>query len=245
MPELHVKGLAISNFIALICNRKSAVAIAVSSSFDFIAQMYKVFVNHRAIYLAAYNDLKCICGNDEPIKCDDRNQVENAFSNFICKPSQDSLYLYNTGDSEILFIHFISLFSFIQAAGGLVRDPQNRFLFIHRLGVWDLPKGKIEKGEDPPTAALREVTEETGLQNLTILKPLPHTYHIFEREGKLKLKQTFWFEMVSSDDGPLCPQLEEDIIEVHWFGNDEIELPLSNTYPAILGLVAGYLSELM
>jgi 8-oxo-dGTP pyrophosphatase MutT (NUDIX family) len=205
--------------------------------------MYKVFVNRRTIYLAGNIDYTCIGADDQPFKCTDLAQVESAFSHFLTEPSKTSLYLYYPDDSEKLFQLFATIFTFIEAAGGLVIDPKNRLLFIKRLGYWDLPKGRIEKNENPPTAALREVTEETGLNKLKILKPLPCTYHIFERKGKLRLKRTYWFEMNSSNDGPLCPQLEEDIIEARWFRRQDIEQPLSITYPAINELVKGYLAE--
>ena len=205
--------------------------------------MYKVFVNQRTIYLTGNIDKSCICADEQPIMCINRKQVEIAFTNFISDSSQVSLFLCSRGNSEELFKLFSSLFLYIEAAGGLVKDPWGRILFIHRLGCWDLPKGKIEKGEDAPTAALREVTEETGLNNLKIINPLPSTYHIFERKGKLRLKQTYWFEMSSMNDGPLYPQLEEEIIETRWFAEQELPVPLSNTYPAIQELVESYINE--
>jgi 8-oxo-dGTP pyrophosphatase MutT (NUDIX family) len=233
--------LAISNFIALICSRKSAEASAVSSSFDFIGQMYKVFINHRIIYLAENIDHSLIDADDQPLECTNRLHVEKAFSNFLLKPSKSILFLFCPGDSEKLFKLFSSLFLFIEAAGGLVKDPLNRLLFIQRLGFWDLPKGKIEKGEDATMAALREVSEETGLNNLKLIRPLPETYHMFERKDRLRLKRTYWFEMESETDGPLFPQLEEDITDARWFKREDIGLPLSNTYPAIRELVEGLL----
>jgi len=207
--------------------------------------MYKVFVNQRIIYLAENIDLGCIGADGKSFKCTNLTEIESAFSHFISEPAINTLFLYNPDGPDQLFKQFISIFSFIEAAGGLVKDPQNRLLFIYRFGVWDLPKGKIEKGEDAPMAALREVEEETGLRNLKIVKSLKCTYHIFERKGKFRLKRTYWFEMKSANNGPLYPQLEEDISEARWFSVQEIDLPLSNTYPAINGLVNGYLSVQM
>ncbi len=44
-------------------------------------------------------------------------------------------------------------------------DAQARlYLLLHYpRGYWDFPKGKLEEGETPLEAALREVKEETGL----------------------------------------------------------------------------------
>jgi len=206
--------------------------------------MYKVFINQRTIYLAGNIDLSCIISDNQPYECTNRIQVENAFANFVAEPSKSSLFLFYPEHCDELFQYFSSLFSYIEASGGLVKDPTGRLLFINRLGYWDLPKGKIEKGEDPPTAALREVSEETGLNAIEIIKPLPDTYHIFERKGKLRLKQTNWFEMSSRKDGPLYPQLDEEISEARWFEKHELAEPLSNTYPAIRELVEEYLSKL-
>ena len=50
---------------------------------------------------------------------------------------------------------------FIMAAGGIVETPDQQSLFIHRLGCWDLPKGKVELNESLPIAAQREIEEET------------------------------------------------------------------------------------
>jgi 8-oxo-dGTP pyrophosphatase MutT (NUDIX family) len=45
--------------------------------------------------------------------------------------------------SGAVFDDFCSLFTFIPAAGGLVKNETDEWLFIHRYGHWDLPKGKI------------------------------------------------------------------------------------------------------
>ena len=72
----------------------------------------------------------------------------------------------------------------IIAAGGKVYNDAAEVLFIYRDKKWDLPKGKVEKKENISQTALREVTEETGIKNLSITKPLEKTYHIFKRNNK-------------------------------------------------------------
>src|SRR6476661_1663707 len=42
---------------------------------------------------------------------------------------------------------FFKHFTFIEAAGGIVQNDRKDLLFIFRRGKWDLPKGKMEKGE--------------------------------------------------------------------------------------------------
>ena len=79
---------------------------------------------------------------------------------------------------EILFIeawklkkigkHSLKKFKVIKAAGGVVQNSQNKYLLIFRRGKWDLPKGKIDKGETIKNAATREVMEETGLHEIEL-----------------------------------------------------------------------------
>ena len=136
------------------------------------------------------------------------------------------------------------MFSRIEAAGGIVRNRKKEYLFIKRLGVWDLPKGKLHKREPVQDGALREVTEETGLTNLAIAKQLPSTYHIYtDRKGREILKETYWFEMMSYEDQLLVPQLEEDITEVKWFTAGVLDIPLQNTYASLRQLLESYLKD--
>ena len=48
---------------------------------------------------------------------------------------------------------------------------------------WEFPGGKIEKGESPAMAGLREVREECGILNLVIVNDLPSTYHTYKLEA--------------------------------------------------------------
>lgn len=138
---------------------------------------------------------------------------------------------------------FNSLFERIEAAGGIVRNQDEEYLFIKRLGFWDLPKGKLHRHEPPSLGALREVAEETGLTGLTITKQLPSTFHIYtDRKGKEVLKETYWFEMKSHQPQPLVPQLEEDITEVKWFSGSELGIAMQNTYASLRSLLEGYLA---
>ena len=44
-----------------------------------------------------------------------------------------------------------------------------KLLMIFRRGKWDLPKGKLDKGETFERCAVREIEEETGFRNLKLL----------------------------------------------------------------------------
>jgi ADP-ribose pyrophosphatase YjhB (NUDIX family) len=57
----------------------------------------------------------------------------------------------------------------VDCVGALVYDEQHRLLVVQRAnepgrGLWSLPGGRVEPGEDDPAAVAREVAEETGLE---------------------------------------------------------------------------------
>lgn len=121
----------------------------------------------------------------------------------------------------------------IIAAGGKVINQNSEILFIYRNKKWDLPKGKAEKNENISQTALREVIEETGIKNLTIVKPLEKTYHIFKKGSKHFLKSTYWFEMTSDYDGKFKPQKKEGISRVEWIDKETIGSILPKSYANI------------
>lgn len=118
-------------------------------------------------------------------------------------------------DLEMLWADFQDMFKVLEAAGGYVQNVQKELLVFYRRGSWDMPKGKIDPGESPEQAAIREVQEETGLVNVSLGDFLAHTYHTYEEKGKRILKKTWWYRMQTADT-VLVPQTEEDIEEIHW-----------------------------
>jgi 8-oxo-dGTP pyrophosphatase MutT (NUDIX family) len=132
---------------------------------------------------------------------------------------------------------------YIEAAGGLIKK-EDRFLFIYRLAKWDLPKGKLDKGETIEQAAVRECEEECGIKRLKIEQGLSSTFHVYKYKGKYALKQTYWFYMTSDYDKQLKPQTEENIEEVRWFTKEEIKkLVFANSYFTIKDVVNEALNE--
>jgi 8-oxo-dGTP pyrophosphatase MutT (NUDIX family) len=121
----------------------------------------------------------------------------------------------------------------IDAGGGVVYNENDEVLLILRRGKWDLPKGKLDPGESIIDCALREVIEETGLKNLTLLDKLTSSMYCYREKGQLVLKQVQWYKMRTKDRHQLTPQAEEDITEIKWINLQELDPYLQNTYDTI------------
>jgi ADP-ribose pyrophosphatase YjhB (NUDIX family) len=121
----------------------------------------------------------------------------------------------------------------IDAGGGVVLNEKGEILLIFRRGKWDLPKGKVDPGETIIDCALREVIEETGLRNLTLLEKLTSSSYCYRENEQLVLKQVQWFKMTTADTHMLTPQAEEDITDVKWVDLQQLEPYLQNTYDTI------------
>lgn len=188
--------------------------------------MYKVFIKDKPIILT---DL-ILKENKYPVYTFESLNFEKIL-NQLSSNSVKGI-LISCCDLEKSKEQFLKKFNRISAAGGLVLNPKKELLFIFRNGVWDLPKGGIEKGESIKSAAIREVKEECGISNLKVIKPLTTTYHIYDQNG-FKLKETFWFLMTSEDNGVLTPQIEEGITKVAFKNEIASEKALRNSYENI------------
>ena len=146
-------------------------------------------------------------------------------------------------DLEALKKAFFKNFSVIEAAGGIVQSSEKDILFIFRMGKWDLPKGKMEKGEEAAPCAQREVTEETGVDHLTLKKKIGDTWHSYDEFGKHFLKCTHWFYMTCPANQTLHPQEAEHITEAKWIKTKNIKEPMKNTYPAIKDILTKFFDE--
>ncbi len=115
----------------------------------------------------------------------------------------------------------------IKAAGGVVLKRENgelRVLMIYRRGVWDLPKGKLDKGETIEESATREVAEETGSEPPEIIAPLGTTIHRYTDKWGSFEKTTWWYVMKTKST-LFRPEKKEGIEKVCWIKIEEaIEL---------------------
>ena len=169
---------------------------------------------------------------DKPIILTAKVEKETNFKSFLLKSVNigkvikmlnstdlNAVHLIHNNPDKLLK-HFLKLLPNVVAGGGKAYNANNEILFIYRNDKWDLPKGKIE-----------------GKEFLKITKPLPTTYHIFKRNGKHKIKITYWFEMKTKFDGKLYPQEKEGITKVEWLDEKAAQKALENSYANIKLLV--------
>ena len=189
--------------------------------------MYKVFVNDKPLFLtneiAKETDFQMFLLESIDIK----KVIIKMFNNKIKK-----CYLYYP-DEEVILKKLKEKIPVQKAGGGFVYNKKGEVLFILRNGKWDLPKGGKEKGEKMSFTALREVEEETGVNQLVVTKKLQKTYHVFKRNGVFKLKITQWYEMTTDFEGIPVGQAEEGIEKVAWLNPEQVQEALKNSYENI------------
>ena len=131
----------------------------------------------------------------------------------------------------------------IVAAGGIVENEEGKILLQYRRGKWDLPKGKLDEGETIGECAIREVEEETGLRNIQLGELIGLTHHNYTERGENIDKETHWFAMKASGSQKLIPQVDEDILELRWVAENELQYYLSNTFPNIAEIIEIYFDK--
>lgn len=134
-----------------------------------------------------------------------------------------------------------SRFLIVKAAGGVVTKKQ-KILLIHRLGKWDFPKGKFDKGETPEQCAKREVEEECNVK-VRLEDQICTTWHTYTQNRRSILKKTYWYRMVCTNDEGMKPQQEEGIDDIKWLSEIEAKTALIDSYPSMRYLFKKYLKN--
>ena len=205
--------------------------------------MYKVFVENRPIIICEKNTfpLDSIILFAEKVKTIDKD----VFPLFE-KNSPKTPIIILSQNATVEFNRLFAKHSLLIAAGGIVRKGEE-YLFIKRFGKWDIPKGKLEKLENPEIGAIREIEEECGISNPIIERFICETYHTYrdtyKGKNKLTLKKTFWYGLTYSGEEELLPQVQEGITKAKWFKISKLEKIRLNTYASILEVIDIYFGE--
>ena len=200
--------------------------------------MHSVYINNKLLrFIHIYDRKDLDSAGSYPVFSGQEKSMDEIIS--LMEDSNGPPVVFHASENpDSSWNLFLSHCTLVEAAGGLVQNNKGEFLFIYRLNKWDLPKGKMEYDESPQETAIREVEEECGIKNLSIIRKLPLTFHTYILNQKRKLKKTHWFLMHTDYSEKLVPQLEEDIREARWMNEEEIRtVVLTNTYSSISGLL--------
>lgn len=195
-------------------------------------QGYKIFYDNRFIILTG-KITKSFEKNDGLfLKYSKKNELEEMLRAFEQFKHINSCYIFSDNEEDLLEVTK-SCYTIVEAAGGVVKRNDGKMLAIFRQGKWDLPKGKIEKGEFYKQAALREVQEECGLEKIEVGAKICDTYHVYPHKDNMVLKRTVWYEMkLQSNEVPIL-QASEGITDFMWFDYNSAAEIMKNTYESL------------
>ncbi len=196
-------------------------------------EFYKIYYEHKKVIIADEADLN-FNGNNTLFATFDNTEILKGLIKILTEvPTIETLYVYGEKPDEI-WDSFKSIYTIIEAAGGLTLNKGNHALLIFRHGKWDLPKGKIEKNESIEQAAIREVIEECGVKDLSIESKLMNTYHVYSMGEKQILKISHWYLMRCNDSEPsLVPQIIEGITDAKWMTVTDALSVLEQCYSSV------------
>lgn len=195
--------------------------------------MHRIYFERRCIIICEPSDQALADPNSVEFHIGERIDIHTLVNMFEASESLNRIYI-PTEDTEWMYRRLCAEFKEVDAAGGLVSNRRGDFLMISRNGLWDLPKGHREEGEEVSATALREVQEETGVDQLELGPLICVTDHCYLRGGIWHLKHTWWYEMLYTNPVDLTPQREEDITKAAWVAKSSLPPFLKNTYPSIL-----------
>jgi 8-oxo-dGTP pyrophosphatase MutT (NUDIX family) len=199
----------------------------------------KIYFNDKPLFLcdAVDETIQPFIHHDDAVFIDELNT--HTIKAIIHEMQQDKIHagVFYHASLAALKKAFCKKFTLVQAGGGLVKNEKDEVLLIFRRGKWDLPKGKQDKGETPEQCALREVQEETGLQQLQLISFLATTYHTYQEGARSILKESYWYKMEATGSQKLVAQAEEDIQEVKWVKASDLKNYYHKCYPSVQDLL--------
>lgn len=194
--------------------------------------MHKIYFDRRTIIICRPEEATLSDPNAVEFHFKQPSDISALVEMFELSSTLEKIYIPST-EPEDCYKKICGEFREVNAAGGLVENRRGDYLLIKRDGLWDLPKGHQEAGEDIKVTALREVQEETGVDDLSLGDLICVTDHCYKRNGIWHLKHTWWYRMYYLKPLDLTPQTEEDITKAAWVAKSSLPPFLKNTYPSI------------
>lgn len=194
--------------------------------------MHKIYFDRRTIIICRPEEATLSDPNAVEFHFKQPSDISALVEMFELSSTLEKIYI-PSAEPEDCYKKISGEFREVNAAGGLVENRRGDYLLIKRDGLWDLPKGHQEAGEDIKVTALREVQEETGVDDLSLGDLICVTDHCYKRNGIWHLKHTWWYRMYYLKPLDLTPQTEEDITKAAWVAKSSLPPFLKNTYPSI------------
>ena len=195
--------------------------------------MRKIYLENRSIVICSEDDLVLADPNAIRFTIGNPGGLKQMIELFEISTTLSHIYI-PTDNIEDTYRKVCAEFLEVNAGGGLVENRRGDVLLISRNGLWDLPKGHQDPGEEISVTALREVQEETGIEELILKDLICITDHCYKRNGIWHLKHTWWYAMLDNKPIDLTPQREEDISKAAWVAKSSLPPFLQNTYPSIV-----------
>lgn len=194
--------------------------------------MHKIYFDRRTIIICRPEEATLSDPNAVEFHFKQPSDISALVEMFELSSTLEKIYI-PSAEPEDCYRKICGEFREVNAAGGLAENRRGDYLLIKRDGLWDLPKGHQEAGEDIKVTALREVQEETGVDDLSLGDLICVTDHCYKRNGIWHLKHTWWYRMYYLKPLDLTPQTEEDITKAAWVAKSSLPPFLKNTYPSI------------
>ena len=195
--------------------------------------MRKIYFEKRCIIICPQDEQSLTDPNAILYSIGQEVDIRSLVGMFETSDTLNRIYI-PTDDVEGTYRRICAEFLEVNAGGGLVSNRRGDYLLINRNGVWDLPKGHQDPGEEISVTALRKVQEETGIDELVLRDLICITDHCYRRNDIWHLKHTWWYDMLYTDPTDLTPQKEEDITKAAWVAKSSLPPYLLNTYPSII-----------
>ena len=111
------------------------------------------------------------------------------------------------------------------SAGGMVYrkdgDDYKFILILDAYDKWTFPKGHVDGDEKPEEAAVREISEETGLKNLKVITYLGEAEVKVHKPGDKPFRKLIKYFLVDTKDTKIIVPKVDELKDVKWFDKKE------------------------
>lgn len=197
--------------------------------------MYEVFIDQKPVIFIEKEELST---EINVVKANSIESIDDLKPHLKVSSFEHPLFLKSKNPKKS-FKRLFADYKKIEAAGGIVKRGE-KFLVIKRKRLWDIPKGRIDKGETAEVACVREIMEECGIDGHQITQPLTETYHTMKWNGRPAIKRTYWYMLTYDGPKKTSPETKEGITKAKWMTEEEMLGIRKKTYGSINAVLDAY-----